>query len=282
MKRALELILKEDAQQVFDAFSACFDIRILFYSPKGEVLATGQTRDADSNYCALLQDRVFGEGQCLALDDDKRKEAAEKRGIVCYRCHAGLREAVMPIYAGKQLLGFVMIGQLRCEADVPHEMAKIWARKYAPGVLEAAYAELPLVPVEKVDHVLKLFSIMVTYMVSRHMITLKGDLLLEEVITYIEDHVAEPVSLAGAAATVYRSESTISHLFKKKLGKTFKGTVIETKLDTAETYMRTVPGLTVAEVAGMVGYQDPFHFSAIYKKYRGHPPSVYLKQHRPG
>src|SRR5208337_3920918 len=44
VERYLETVLKEDVQEVFDHFCACFNIRILFYSPTGKQLKVGLNR----------------------------------------------------------------------------------------------------------------------------------------------------------------------------------------------------------------------------------------------
>ncbi|MBX3184963.1 MAG: helix-turn-helix domain-containing protein [Polyangiaceae bacterium] len=42
----------------------------------------------------------------------------------------------------------------------------------------------------------------------------------------------------------------------------------------ATDLMRTDPRRSLAEVATLVGYSDPFSFSNAYRRVRGHPPSV--------
>jgi hypothetical protein len=106
MRKPLETILKSDVQKIFDHFSSCFDIRILFYSTKGEELSVGLNQP-DSRYCRLVQDKLFGEEACLAMDEMKRNEAAQMGSMICYECHAGLVEAIIPINFGGRLLGFV-------------------------------------------------------------------------------------------------------------------------------------------------------------------------------
>jgi len=70
--------------------------------------------------------------------------------------------------------------------------------------------------------------------------------------------------------------SSLSHLFKKVLGKSFKQFQIEIKLERAEEYLRTIPGISVGEAANRVGYQDPLYFSRIFRKYKKVPPSALI------
>jgi AraC-like DNA-binding protein len=280
MKTALEVALGPDVQELLDSFCSCFGIRIQFFSPKGEMLMGGGGLSIASPYCSILQKRLGWMDRCLESDRRKQAEAASRGRMLTYRCHAGLREAVMPVYAGGYLLGHVMVGQFRCEDRIPPEVERAWKKKRPLRELRAAWDKLPLVPTSKVKDVLRLFSVIVDRIVSHRMYKIKGDILVEQVRAYIDEHVGERIWLANAAAAVYRSESTVSHLFRSKLGKSFKQVVVEAKLEKAEELMRSRPGITVGEVARMVGYENPFHFSNIYRKYRGFSPSDYLK--RPG
>jgi AraC-like DNA-binding protein/ligand-binding sensor protein len=278
MRRPLETIFKEDVQKILDHFCACFNIRILFYSPAGEMLRVGLNRP-DSEYCRLVRDRLYGVSTCLELDESKRQEAAIKRAMICYVCHGGLTEAIKPIYFEEKLLGFAAIGQFRSTEQAPVQVAKDWCLLRNVHEIESAYSSLPYVRQDRIDDILGLFSVMVDYVVVQRMVMLKGNTVLQEVIAYIESHVDQDITLAQVAEHVHKSSSTVSHLFKKKLGKSFKHSLIETKLRKAEEHMTADPEITVGEAAAKVGYADPLHFSRIYKRYRGVPPSEFVKRH---
>jgi AraC-like DNA-binding protein len=66
-----------------------------------------------------------------------------------------------------------------------------------------------------------------------------------------------------------RSKSTVSHLFKKRYGISFKEYTINAKLDEVEKILRQVSGITVSEAALSAGYSNQAHFSRLFKKHRG-------------
>ena len=51
----------------------------------------------------------------------------------------------------------------------------------------------------------------------------------------------------------------------------FKEYIISGKLARADQLL-TDKSLKIKDIASMLGYDDPYFFSRIYKKYRGHPP----------
>lgn len=279
MKRAFETILKDDVQQVFDHFCACFDIRILFYSSSGKELKVGLNKP-DSGYCRLIQSDLLSEQHCLDLDERKRQEALRRGETVCYVCHAGLTEAIKPVFYENQLLGFAAIGQVRSNEVMPESIDKLWQTKRHDDELREAYLALPHVPQDKISDILGLFSILVDYVVSHKMVVLKGRSVFEEAVSFINSNIQADISISEAAAHVGKSISTVSHTFKKKTGKSFKCFVIEAKLALAEEIMATEPGTTIAKAASRVGFSDPLYFSRIYKKHRGIAPSEFLKKHK--
>jgi two-component system response regulator YesN len=112
------------------------------------------------------------------------------------------------------------------------------------------------------------------------MVTLQGNTVLDEIISYMEAHTGDNISLEDAAKLVHKSPSTISHLFHNALGKSFKQTLIETKLRKAESYIENDPDITISDAAARVGYDDPLYFSRIYRKYRGVSPREFQKNCR--
>ncbi|MCL4498736.1 MAG: PocR ligand-binding domain-containing protein [Chloroflexi bacterium] len=276
-RRPLETVLKPDAQKVFDHFSSCFNIRILFFSPGGEELNVGLNRP-DSDYCRLIQEQLYGEQACLNLDEEKRREAARSGNVICYQCHAGLVEAIKPIYFENSLLGYVAIGQFRSARELPERARADWQSRVGSTRLEEAFASLQFVDQEKIDDTLGLFSVLVDYIVSQRMITRQGSIALNDLVSYMESNPQVNLSLDDAARMVHKSPSTVSHLFKSKLGASFKQTQTEIKLRKAEEHMAADPEMPVGEVAAKVGYVDPLYFSRIYKKHRGIPPSKFSER----
>ena len=273
MAGSLELIFKEDVQKIFDYFQACFNIRILFYTPDGEISKVGLNQP-NSNYCACIQ-AMCGIKQCLDLDECKRREAATKREMICYECHAGLMEAIKPVCYNDKLLGFIAIGQFRSNDQIPEQILQEWTAKHNNAKIEKAFRALPFIDSDRIDNTLGLFSILVDYIVAQHMIIVAGNPDLEALLDHMRNHLHEDFTMDDAARFLNKSRSTTSHLFTKHLGRSFKQTLVDMKLRKAEEYLTQNPCATVADAAAKCGYSDPLYFSRIYKKYRGIPPSDY-------
>ncbi|MEK6794371.1 MAG: PocR ligand-binding domain-containing protein [Spirochaetota bacterium] len=280
MKKAIEIILKKEVQDVLDYFASCFNIKITFFSYDGEELTVGM-QNPGAEYCRLVQDKLARLSFCQRMDQEKCAECARTKQMAVYQCHAGLTEAVLPVHVESQLVGFIMIGQFRVAEDIPTHIRTLWRRSFgSSSELKSAFFSLPYIPQKNLTNILGLFSVIVRYIVSNNMVSLKGNLLVEKVLEHIKGNIERSIALAEIETLTGKSASTISHLFKKTTGKSFKEVILEMKLTRADEYFRAMPSSTVREVAKRLGFEDPFYFSRIYKKYKHMTPSASLKANR--
>ena len=277
MNKALDIILDDKIQNIFDNFTASFGIIILFYSLDGKILRRGQGR-MNSKFCQLIQNEIFSASQCISMDERKCRECAKQKKIVNYICHAGIEEAIAPIYVETQLAGYAMLGQFRSTRKLPTEVIKTAEQKGCKAQLLKHFQELPYYDKKQIKNILGLFTILVDYIITKEIVSVKGERLINKTLAYIEQNIHRSITLDEVAKNAGRSRSSISHTFKSILGKPFSRVVIEAKLSKAEDYFKNLPDLSIEEVAFKLGYKDPLYFSRLYKKHRGIPPSSFKKR----
>ena len=277
--KTLDIILHDEIQNIFDNFAASFGISILFYSLDGKILRQ-KRGSVNSKFCELIQNKVFDKSKCFSMDESKCRECASQKKVMNYLCHAGIEEAVAPIFIETQLVGYAMIGQFRSTKYLPPKVLKTAQEKDCKKELLEYFNELPYYNKIKVKNILALFSILVDYIITKEIISVKGERLINKTLAYIEQHINRPITLDEVAKNAGRSRSSISHSFKKILGKPFSKVVIEAKLNKAEDYFRNAPHLSIEEVAFKLGYKDPLYFSRLYKKNKGYSPSQYRNRHK--
>ncbi len=276
MKTTLTLILRDEVKNIFDHFAALMNISIVFYDEKGQELQRGLDR-RNSDYCCLMQQKIFGAERCFMLDSAKQRECIAARSIVCYKCHAGLREAIAPLMVSGYPVGFVMIGQFRTVKVLPAAVKLKCKNTKLLSNVEEAFINLPYIAPERVDDLLGMFSLLMDYIVTKELVGLRRNQLLNKIERYIDERVSERITLEQVAEHVGRSRSTVSHLVRRKLGITFKNLLIDRKLHYAEKLMKQYPEKTIEEISDQAGYRDQFYFSRIYRKYRQITPTEYRR-----
>ena len=89
---------------------------------------------------------------------------------------------------------------------------------------------------------------------------------------YVEDHLAEAIRLQDLADAAGLSPFHFNRAFKRSLGLTPVGYVQDRRIARAKTLLKA-PRTQVIEVAAAVGYQDPTHFAALFRRHTGMSPS---------
>lgn len=94
-------------------------------------------------------------------------------------------------------------------------------------------------------------------------LTAEKPILLDRLMAYIEAHLSEHITLADTARMFYVSPSTISQLFRQKMGVSFYRCVTQRRLISAKELI--LSGKALEDVSRLVGFTD---YSAFYRAFR--------------
>ena len=280
-KTSLEIILSDKVQNLLDDFASLLDVRVTFYSVDGERVRRGKEMP-NCRFCELVQREFGGLKRCQAMDLDKQQEAMTRRQTISYRCHAGLHEAIAPVYVREQLVGYLMIGQFRTGEEFPEELGGAVADPVLLEKLKRAFDDLPVFRREKLSGVLGVFRTLIDYIAVRELAVLRGDVLRIEIDRYLDRHLAENVMLPDMARRLGRSVSTISQFLRRNYHTGFKELLNEKRIKRAESYWLAHPDATVADAALAAGFSDQFYFSRVFRKRRGIPPGEFRNRIKRG
>lgn len=100
--------------------------------------------------------------------------------------------------------------------------------------------------------------------------------LLDQVLAYIEDHLAERITLGDIAKHFWVSQSTVSQTFKNKLGVSFYRCVTQRRLIAAKSLI--IEGVPLESVSQKVGFSDYSSFYRAFKQEFGISPRQFRKK----
>ena len=106
----------------------------------------------------------------------------------------------------------------------------------------------------------------------------KRQQLVTDIKDYIELNHTKDLTLNQIAKDLFSSPATISRVFKEQLGDTPINYLIRYRLEKAKTMMESSDDISVSEVSRLIGYDDAYYFSKLFKKYYGSSPTNYVKQ----
>jgi AraC family transcriptional regulator len=102
---------------------------------------------------------------------------------------------------------------------------------------------------------------------------------LREVIEYINEHLSQDLSLAELAAVVNLSPNYFVTLFKRSTGLSPHQYVIHCRIERAKALLAENK-LPIIEVCDRVGFQNPSHFTAVFRRFMGTTPKAYREETR--
>ena len=103
--------------------------------------------------------------------------------------------------------------------------------------------------------------------------------ILGHAVVYLRRHYASSVSASDVAEVCHCSVSTLSHLFKKKMGVSIRKYQQQLRLSDAGNLLRDTD-LPVNVISDLLGYGNPNYFCNVFRDEIGIAPSQYREQYQ--
>ena len=100
-----------------------------------------------------------------------------------------------------------------------------------------------------------------------------------KVLTYIDDHLSEDISLEMLAAIVHSEKSYFLKKFKHETGMTPMNYLRRIRIDKAKKLLLH-SDMNITQISAAVGFQSIHHFSSVFKQTVGVSPSEFKDMHR--
>jgi YesN/AraC family two-component response regulator len=103
--------------------------------------------------------------------------------------------------------------------------------------------------------------------------------VIRDLITFIEYHIQDPLSLGVLAGRFHINPSYLSALFKKQTGETLTEFINRRRVKFSARLLKD-PSLSVQAAAEHSGFLDINYFCRLFKRYYGQTPSAFRLHHR--
>lgn len=262
----LQLLLKD--------FYNLTNIKICIYDSDGNELCFYPEKL--STFCYNLRKNEEMDKRCKECDKRAFAECKKTHKQFVYTCHAGLVECVSPIVYGENIIGYVVIGQIKAKgsAGLPPRITPHTAE--VSGAFTEDYASLPTINIDKLNSAIHIMDACTGYEYLKTLMSSLEDRIDIRISSYISDNITGDLGVSALCSVFHLSHSEVYSIFKTYFNTTPAEHVKLCRLNKACELLKKT-SMQVAKIACAVGVPDYNYFSKIFKKQYGVSPREYRK-----
>jgi AraC-like DNA-binding protein len=270
-------------RRLFDLAWRTFGVNPALVSMDGRRVVIFDKEARAQPFCSMLNGLPGGQKLCAMCDQTKFLEARRDGHALRYRCHAGLREFVIPVIRDGQTIALLQCGQVHDCAPSATEWQE--ARKSLVGagirspVLRTLFQRNRVLAPDQQDDLLNLLELIAARLAhsdERELRTSPGQIqaALGRAMTYIETHLSERLTVAAIARMANLSTRSLMRLFRKEVGATVVAFILRRRIARARQLLQQ-DGRTCAEIAFECGFGSVQHFNRIFRRFENASPSAW-------
>lgn len=232
-------------------------------------------------YCAVIRGTSRGFDACMACDREACQRVSKKHSTHIYRCHAGLTEAVTPLYVGDVLVGYLLFGHVfsypsheegwaviekRCGAyHVNDRMLK--EAIFASDIIEEAY----------VRSAAQILHAVASYLILERMATLKEDLLAVRLDAWLSAHYTEKLNAPMITEYLGIGKTQLYELSRQLYGCGIAEKIRDLRMEKAKELLSGNEELPLSEIAARCGFHDYNYFITVFSREVGMSPAAWRR-----
>ena len=260
--------------QVMRDFHILTKIRIvIFDSEFRDLLAYPHERQP---FCELLRKTPEGEARCKASDINGCIQCSKSKGLVTYRCHAGLTEVVIPIIDKNEVLAYVMFGQI-----IPKEScdsAKNKIREAYPQY-EKEIEQIPVKSGQELGAAVTVLRAITAYMMTNRWVVSSKSEFIRQIDNYLDDHLTQNITVDDVCDAFRIGRTKLYEISMDYLGCGLAEYIRIQRIRHAQQLLEE-SDQSVTDIAYSVGFSDYNHFSRVFKQITGMSARDYRKANK--
>lgn len=270
----------DELQKVLQDFYRITNIRItIFDAEQNELISYPENR---SPFCAIVRSCSAGHDACVRCDREACATASKKNRTHIYRCHAGLTEAITPLYVGNVLVGYLMFGHVFVYPTQEEGLSTIESlcRTYPINMkqLLASCDECPRVGKEYIQSAARILHATASYLVMEKLASLREDSAAAKLDAYLSAHFTEPVTTETLCRTLDIGRSRLYKLSNQLYGCGISQHIRHLRVEKAKQLLRDAPNMRIVDVASECGFGDYNYFITVFSRIVGEPPYTFKKK----
>ncbi len=233
-------------------------------------------------YCRIIRETEKGREACHNCDVQAYGLVSRTHSTHVYQCHAGLTEAITPLYVGNVLTGYLIFGHVFVYPD--HETGWNAVREKCRDldIDENRLREtlMDAIPTEKafVESAAHILHAVASYLILERMVTLNEDLVEAEIDSYIEAHFTEKINASMISKQLRIGKTQLYELSNRLYGCGIAEKIRTMRMEKAKELLSGQRILPLADVAEQCGYSDYNYFITVFRREVGMTPAQWRRK----
>jgi len=268
----------EKMRELLRDFYCLTEIKICIFDSAGNELC--YYPEKLTAFCSLLRhDRVMDD-RCRDCDRRAFEICRRTKKQHVYTCHAGLLECVSPILYDSNIIGYIVLGQIKPHDSSDFEKALPTLPEEKRDKLTERYEKLPSIHIERINSAIRILDACTGYEYLKGLVRSAEKRIDVLIDGYIGDSIrngkAGELSVQLLCSHFHLSHSEIYSIFREYFGSTPAEYIKARRLSYA-CELLSATELPISAVAAKCGVADYNYFSKIFKSAFGQCPTEYRK-----
>lgn len=233
-------------------------------------------------FCQLIRSTEEGRFACAKCDREACAVATKRDSAYIYRCHAGLTEAIMPLWVENALVGYLLFGHVFAYKSWEEGLETIQkCCEVYPVDKEKLRAALPDCPQASDEYILSAAHILhatASFLVMQRMAVLKEDSFAAQIDAYINEHFCEDITVASLCWEFGIGRTKLYKLSNQLYGYGISEHIRTLRIRKAKQLLTECKQMSIADIALHCGFSDYNYFITVFHSKVGMSPGAYRKK----
>lgn len=228
------------------------------------------------SFCSIIHS-LAGESRCAKSDREILKRCAETALPQLHVCHAGLIDIALPIMHNGQIMGYIIMGQMKRNipfSALARELAGLGKENFS--ALEAAYENMVVYDDERAGALAELAVMLASYIMTENMIKQDYGVLTEKITGFIRENLNNSLSVDEICRKTGVSKNTLYRNVRMNFNVSVNELVTRERIASAKELLRDTKE-PINRICEKVGISDSSYFCKVFKEKTGMTPSKYRK-----
>lgn len=231
--------------------------------------------------CRFIRKNPEAEAACHACDKKACQAASSLKKTYIYHCHAGLTEAVAPVFVGGLPVAYVLFGHLFSYDDREAGKEEILraCKKYSlnEDVLTSYICGLDLTGRDKILSASHILAAVASYLCIDQMITLRRQELPVQLDAYIAEHLADDLDAQTICGHFHIGRTKLYEISRRNYGTGIAEHIRRMRVEKAKELLRESEEYSINEIADLCGFCNYNYFITVFRKETGTAPGSFRK-----